>query len=112
MTRETQFRVEKFIPTQCPMCRNSFRENSDEGFLLGTYWRHLSVDVVQTIAQSIASHGLRTDLVLCGKCKNVTLRVVVEERTFDRREEAEAAVCEGFANLQEAETLGGEVSNL
>jgi len=50
----------------------------------------------------IACPDLATELISCGKCHNVTLRVMLERRTYENRADAEAAVAEGFVNLTTA----------
>lgn len=103
------YRVEKFIPTACPnpKCFNPFTENSEQGFLLGTYWLHETRERAEAILKSISFPGLKTDLIVCGKCHNVVMRVMIEEREYLTCQEAEKAVqAEGFVNLTEAEVVG------
>lgn len=103
------YRVEKFIPATCPnpKCFNPFTENSDSGFLLGTYWMHENKERARAIAESIRHQGLNTDLIVCGKCRNVVMRVMIEERYCETKEEAEKAVAEdGFVNLVECRSCG------
>lgn len=94
------FRVEKFIPTMCPECHNPFTENNSNGFLIGTYWIHEERETTKKIAQSISAPPLSTDLVICGKCKNITLRVKIDEKLLKTKEEAEAMLADGFSNIK------------
>ena len=111
MTESTQqavYMVEKFIPTQCPNpgCYNEFKSNGADGFYLATYFLHEPGEVTEQITASISFGGLSTDLIVCAKCRNVTLRVKIEDRVFATREEAEVALQDGFVNLHEMTAYG------
>lgn len=107
--RQIIFCVEKFIPTRCPKpgCGQAFAKNGKDGYLLATYWLHETREESDAILKSIRCPGLYADLIVCGKCHNVTLRVMVEERKYEKREDAERAVAEeGFANLGTGQAVG------
>lgn len=110
LVRQTVYAVEKFIPTQCPSCRNKFHRNSQDGYLLWTYWIHEPREVREEIRSSIqpTGVGIATELISCGKCHNVTMRALLERRTYENRADAEAALAEGFMNLTTACRVGKE----
>lgn len=93
--------VEKFIPTACPKCRQEFKENGLNGFYIGTYWRHEAPEVSAKIRDSIRFPNLETDLIVCPKCENITVRVMTEERRFVTKREALECLENGFLNLRE-----------
>lgn len=95
--------VERFIPDICPRqgCYTPFIQNSSEGFLLNLHWKIDSTDITAKVRESIECVGLYTDTIICGKCRNVTLIVKLEERVCDTREEAEELLRIGFKNIQE-----------
>lgn len=106
--KQTVYRVEKFIPTRCPnpKCYNEFKQSGKDGYYYHTYWMHEPREVTEQVQQSIHSDWVSTDLIVCAKCQNVTLRVQLEEWVFATRGEAELALLQGFANLQEMIAYG------
>jgi len=108
---QTIYRVEKFIPLRCPRrdCLNEFKRNKggDGGYFLSTFWLHGSLEKTERILESIRCPELMTDLIVCARCGNVVMRVLIEERTYENRSDAEKACKEeGFVNLQEAQAFG------
>lgn len=99
LVRQTVYVVEKFAPTHCPKCSNSFAKNSQDGYLLFTFWQHDTIEHIRAIAKSIQCPAIATDLIACGKCQNVTLRVLIERRTCVKKSSAQRALQEGFVNL-------------
>lgn len=107
---QTVWAVEKFIPTRCPapQCWNKFQKCSkgSGGYFLGTFFLHETLETSGIILRSISCPHLGTDLIVCAKCKNVTLRVNLEQRRYAKREDATAALKEGFRNLHALEVFG------
>lgn len=105
---QTVYMVEKFIPTQCPnpSCFNEFKQNGADGYYFATYWMHEPREVTERISASISHPWVATDLIVCGKCRNVTVRVKIEDCVVATREDAEALLNEGYVNLQEMQAHG------
>ena len=109
---QTIYVVERFLPTMCPnpQCLQEFKERGENGYFIGTYWLHERREVVERIKKSITalhSPGPATDLIVCGKCHNITLRVLLEERTYQYERDAEQACKEeGFVPAYTAEARG------
>ena len=104
----TVYMVEKFVPTQCPnpKCFNEFRESGADGYFYLTYWMHEPKEVTEKIRESIGGQGMPADLIVCAKCRNITLRLKLEDAILATREEAEVLLNEGFANLREMRQSG------
>lgn len=68
--------AEKFVPTHCPQCGQNFGDNGDQGFMFDL--RPIHGQAPPGFPESIMYEGLFTDLVRCGQCHNVTLRLVTE----------------------------------
>ena len=126
------FLVSKFIPTHCPLCLNPFQENADgeNGFLIWTFWKEQNDQREKLFARSIGwatepsepttfafaapldsanvyHQSTLTDMIRCGKCRNVTLRFIFERRLCTDRAEAERLIAEeGFTILQGAVSDG------
>ena len=104
---QTVYEVVKFSPTQCPNCRNPFTRNSQGGYLVYKFWEHDLPKTATGFAKSFAFPGLYTDLISCGKCQNVTIRIMHARRLYEKKADAEKAVVrEGFVNLVTAERWG------
>ncbi len=109
----TIYRLEKFIPTHCPMCAHPFRSNAAHDFLLDTrilHSRQVAPEWIAVFPEAAATATLQTDLVWCGKCKNSTLRVFTAVRWVATREEAELLEREGYVNRQVGECSGNGFS--
>lgn len=102
------YMVERFIPTACPnpQCGNAFTAQGINGYFSFLYWRDKSEEVAEKIRTSLGGQGMPTDLIVCAKCKNVTLRFHLEEAILATREEADDLLNKGFANLREMRQSG------
>ncbi len=94
------FRVEKFLPPECPKCRHKFsKEGKDYNRLLG--------DIIR--GQKVVRETTGYDIIVCKHCKNATARVMLEAYRFTHRTDAEFFLQDkGFLNLQEVEAFGNQ----
>lgn len=98
---QIRYRVEKFVPTHCPNCGHHFTANVEGGFTLKLWPQQ----------ESLAATHLQTDVIICGKCANHTLRVVLEVRDYLLAGDAREAICrEGFRNLLIVTAYGNMVT--
>lgn len=96
------YRVEKFLPTECPKCRHRFlEEGKDYAKFLG--------DIVDGQKRIRESTGY--DIIVCEKCHNFTARLMVEAYQLSDHEKAESYLREGFVNLQIVEAFGSHVQD-
>ena len=104
MPKQRVYLVEKFIPRMCPQprCFNEFQHNrpGENGYLIEAFWMHESPDATQKVLNSTNQQGLATDLITCCKCGKTTIRILIESRLYAQREQAEAALIDGFVNLR------------
>ena len=96
------FRVEKFIPTECPKCKSPFREEARD-------YIRLFGDIVE--GQKVVRETTGHDIIICKKCENITARVMIEAcQVFDRNK-AVALLREGFVNLQLVQAFGNHAED-
>ncbi|MDP3735237.1 MAG: hypothetical protein Q8R39_02295 [bacterium] len=96
------FRVEKFLPNECPKCRHHFlKEGEDYVRLFG--------DIID--GRKILRETTGYDIIICDKCKNCTARVMIEAYHVSDRTKAEALFREGFINLQPVESFGSHIED-
>ena len=94
---KVMFRVEKFIPTECPKCQQLFlKEGQDYARLLG------DIKAGRKMIRETTGY----DIITCKKCKNFTARVMIEACQVSDRENSEVLLTKGFVNLQEVEAFG------
>lgn len=91
MRKKKMYRVEKFLPTECPKCRHPFmREGDDYVRLLG--------DIVEGEKRVRETQGYIINI--CAKCQNYTAFIELESYQLGNKKEAERLVREeGFRNL-------------
>ncbi len=95
------FRLEKAIPTHCPKCAQPFRTNSAAGFMYDFRWKHpdSTPEEWQTVfPEAAVTEGLEVEPVWCGKCRNVTLRIITAVRHVATAEEAVELERLGYTN--------------
>lgn len=97
MESRTMYRVEKFLPPECPKCQARFKqEGHDYGRFLGDI-----VDGKKLFRQSVGY-----TIIVCLHCENMTARLDLEEYQLGDRKTAEALLEQGFVNLQEVTAMG------
>jgi hypothetical protein len=97
METRTMYRVEKFLPPECPKCRARFKqEGKDYSLLLG--------DIVGGRKRVRPLVGYT--IIVCSHCENMTARLNLEDWQLGSREKAETLLEQGFVNLQEVKAVG------
>ncbi len=97
MKTRTMYRVEKFLPSECPKCRARFiQEGHDYSRLLG--------DIVDGRKRIRPLVGYT--IIVCSHCENMTARLNLEDWQLGDRNKAEALLEQGFVNLQEVKAVG------
>lgn len=97
------FRLEKFIPTCCPKCAQPFLSNAEGDFRYDTRLLHPASTPAAWLAvfpEAAVTDGLHTEPIWCGRCRNITLRVVMAVRTVTTKEEVALLEREGYRNCQ------------
>ena len=94
----TMYRVEKFLPPECPKCRARFqREGKDFARLLGEI-----VDGKKMLRETKGYY-----IIVCSHCENMTACWPLETYQLCNKEKAEALVRDkGFVNLVQVEATG------
>ncbi|MBI2984064.1 MAG: hypothetical protein HYY50_00305 [Candidatus Kerfeldbacteria bacterium] len=109
------FRLEKFIPTHCPKCAHPFRSNADRDFLFDHRLLHPQETPAEWLAvfpEAAATEGLHAEPIWCGRCQNITLRVVTAVRHVTTEAEAVELESLGYANRRVLECSGESFSQL
>lgn len=102
MSKKTMFRVEKFIPNECPKCRQKFLKE-------GKTYTRLFGDIVD--GRKVVRETTGYDIIICEKCKNCTARIKLEACQLADRREAEALLESGFVNLHSVEAWGSDMKD-
>ena len=99
------FIVDKFVPSHCPKCCQSFLKNDQDGFLYDLYWKsedRATFEIKRKALLTDACHFLTQDYIVCGSCANITVRTLIERRWYEKREDAQNALeHDACMNLQE-----------
>ncbi len=109
------FRLEKSIPTHCPSCAYPFRSNEggDFGYDLRSFHpEDTPAEWNEAFPAAAKSRGLGVELVWCGKCQNITLRIITAIRHVTTVAEAVELEQLGYANRRVARCWGVSFSNL
>ncbi len=95
---KTMYRVEKFLPAECPKCRTRFQNQNED-------WELLLGDVVN--GRKVVRETAGYDVIVCAHCQNHTARFLLETcQLFDRRKAEDLVEKEGFVNLTEVRASG------
>lgn len=104
-SEQTHYNVDKYVPTYCPKCLNRFNENGKNGFYILSY---RDKDYTE-LRNAINIPKLEPTWVICAKCRNITMQILLESRRYISKVEAERACAEeGFSCLTEYESCGKE----
>lgn len=91
------FLVTKFLPEECPKCRQIFRDPSKNySLLLG--------DIVD--GKKVFRLPDHYDIIICTACKNQTARVKIEQRHVFNIAEANQLIEQGFTCIEEGRSFG------
>jgi len=96
------YRVEKFLPTECPKCQRIFaKDGEDYTWLLG--------DIIEGRKVIRTTSGY--DIIICRNCKNKTARVQLEYCLVGELSKAQTLLSVGFVNLVECFATGSHTSD-
>ena len=97
VTKKMYF-VEKFLPPDCPKCRQAFKEE-------GKDWVRLLGDILEGKKSGRVTEGYQ--IMVCKHCENYTAQFLLDNYTISDKEEA-VRLCreEGYVNLKELEAFG------
>ncbi|OGY78596.1 MAG: hypothetical protein A3B74_04410 [Candidatus Kerfeldbacteria bacterium RIFCSPHIGHO2_02_FULL_42_14] len=96
------YRVEKFLPPECPKCRHVFqKESSDYTLLLG--------DIVE--GKKVVRETVGYGIIVCSHCENFTARLPVEAWQVGDRKRATGLLNEGFVNLKKVISIGSHTQD-
>jgi hypothetical protein len=98
LATKIMYRVEKFLPPECPKCRARFQqEGKDYARLLGDI-----IDGKKTIRETTGYY-----IIVCAHCENMTACWPLEAHQIGDKKKAEALVKDkGFVNLIQVEARG------
>lgn len=98
LATKIMYRVEKFLPAECPKCQTRFQqEGKDYARLLG--------DIVQGVKTIRQTNGYY--IIVCTHCENMTACWPLESYQLGDKGKAEALVNNsGFVNLTQVEAIG------
>ena len=98
LATKTMYRVEKFLPPECPKCRARFQqEGKDYARFLGDI-----IDGKKTVRQTTGYY-----IIVCTRCENLTACWPLEMHQVGDKKKAEALVKDkGFVNLTQVEARG------
>jgi hypothetical protein len=98
LATKVMYRVEKFLPPECPKCRARFQqEGKDYARLLGDI-----IDGKKTVRETAGYY-----IIVCAHCENMTACWPLEMHQVGDRKKAEALVRDkGFVNLIQVEASG------
>ena len=100
--KKNMYRVEKFLPPECPKCRHAFAgEGIDYIRLLG--------DIVDGAKQVRGTTGY--DIIVCSHCENFTARLPLEAWRVRSRKRAQELLQTGFINLQKVIAFGNHTED-
>jgi DNA-directed RNA polymerase subunit RPC12/RpoP len=89
--KRTMYRVEKFLPLECPKCRHGFQNEA-------TDWFRLLGDVVD--GNKVVRETAGYSIIICSKCNNYTACVPLESWQTSSQEKANRLFdTEGFINF-------------
>jgi len=94
---QTMYCVEKFLPTECPKCRQPFRQD-------GPDYTRLLGDIID--GRKVVRETNGYDIIICNRCENSTARVLLESWQVGDRERAAKLLQKGFVNLQQVTAFG------
>jgi hypothetical protein len=103
-TEKKMYRVEKFLPTNCPRCNKQFQnESRDWGRLLG--------DIVN--GEKVIRETSGYVIIICNECRNYTAQVPLEAYQLGSKEKAKQ-LCEeeGFVNFQTVTAYGNHCQDM
>jgi len=104
MKTKTMYRVEKFLPTECPKCRHVFQDGAKD-------WVRLLGDVVDGEKKYRLTEGYY--IIICRHCDNHTAQIVLEEYQLSSKKKAqEFCDKEGFVNLMEVTASGNHTKDM
>lgn len=91
------YRVEKFIPSECPKCRHKLDRNKDD-------WGQVLGDIVN--GEKIPRKTEGYIIIICVHCKNQTACIPLEAYTLFDPVAALKLLGEGFVNYCEVIAIG------
>lgn len=102
--RKKMYRVEKFLPPECPKCRHKFQQEGQD-------WCRLLGDIVN--GEKVIRETKGYYIIRCTGCDNYTALFPIEEYQLSSKEEAEKLMREqGFVNLLEVTAMGSHTRDM
>lgn len=94
---KTMYRVEKFIPSECPKCRHKLDRNGED-------WGQVLGDIINGEKVPRKTDGYI--IIICVHCKNQTACIPLEAYTLSDPVAALKLLEEGFVNYREVIAVG------
>ena len=102
VAKKKMWYLEKFLPIECPKCRQAFKaEGVDYSLLFGDI-----VDGQKTVRETKGYN-----IIICSKCRNFTARFPLESWQVGDAQRAQELVREGFVNLGEVVGYGNHTQD-
>jgi len=103
-TEAKMYRVEKFLPTNCPRCSKQFQNEA-------TDWSRLLGDIIK--GEKVVRETQGYVIIICGECRNYTAQVPLESYQLASKEAAEKLCNEqGFVNLMTVTAYGNHCQDM
>lgn len=97
LEKKIMYRVEKFIPSECPKCRHKLDRNKDD-------WGQVLGDIVN--GEKIPRKTEGYIIIICVHCANQTACIPLEAYTLSDPVAALKLLEEGFVNYREVIAVG------